>query len=92
MTQKHHRHVAFYVKAPPMMGARIRPIAKKLLQIPVRSGLALSAATVRTMINPPLPTPDAPMPATARPTMKLLLFGAKPQMRLPTMKMEKNVM
>jgi hypothetical protein len=75
-----------------MTGARIRPIAKQLLQMPIRSGFALSEATVRTITNPPLATPDAPMPATARPTMKLLLFGAKPQMRLPTMKMEKNVM
>ena len=92
LIQKHHRQVAFCVKAPPITGARIRPIAKQLLHIPMRSGFALSEATVRTIINPPLATPDAPIPATARPTIKLLLFGAKPQIRLPIIKMEKNIM
>jgi hypothetical protein len=92
LIQKHHRHVAFSVKAPPIMGARMRPIAKQLAQMPTNRGLDFLEATVRTITNPPLATPDAPMPATARPTIKALLFGANPQIRLPTMKMEKNVM
>jgi hypothetical protein len=55
-------------------------------------GFTFSEETVRTTTNPPLATPDAPMPATARPPIKLILFGAKPHIRLPIKKMEKNMM
>jgi hypothetical protein len=92
LTQKHHRQVAFSVNAPPMTGASIRPMAKQLLHMPSSSGFDFSGETVRTITKPPLATPDAPIPAIARPTMKVLLFGAKPQTRLPTRKMEKNDM
>lgn len=90
MTQKHHRHVAYCVNAPPITGARIRPMAKQLLHMPRSTGFDFSGDTVRTITKPPLATPDAPIPAMARPAIKVLLFGAKPHTRLPMRKMEKN--
>lgn len=90
LTQKHHRQVAYCVNAPPMTGARIRPMAKQLLHIPSSTGFDFSGDTVRTITKPPLATPDAPIPAIARPAMKVLLFGAKPHTRLPIRNIEKN--
>ena len=65
-------------------------MAKQLLHIPSSTGFDFSGDTVRTITKPPLATPDAPIPAIARPAMKVLLFGAKPHTRLPIRNMEKN--
>lgn len=92
LIQKHHRHVIFSVKTPPRTGARIKPKAKKLLMIPMNSGFTFSEEIVRTTVKPPLPTPEAPIPAMARPTINVSLFGAQPHMMLPTRKMVKKTM
>jgi hypothetical protein len=44
-----------------------------------------------TMVTAPLFKPDAPMPATARPTISIADDCAAPQMTEPNSKMAKNV-
>lgn len=92
LIQKHHRQVAFSEKTPDKMGPRMTPSAKQLLQMPMNKGFVLGEAMSRTMVIPPVARPEAPMPATARPTMKALLVWAQPHTMLPTRKIEQKVM
>jgi hypothetical protein len=88
--QKHHRQLTLSVSAPPMMGARMMPRANMLLARPMNMGRLAGVLTVSTIVKPPLATPEAPTPATARPAMNMLEVVAAPQMTLPIRKMVKK--
>jgi len=56
--------------------------------MPRNSGLFDGAAVNPMIVKQPAAAPAAPMPAMARPTMKVDEFGAAPQMRLPSSKIK----
>lgn len=55
--------------------------------IPMSKGRFAGVVEKPTIVYAPDPNPAAPTPVMARPTMRALLFGATPQTREPTSKM-----
>lgn len=56
--------------------------------IPVYIGRFTNGTEYATMISAPENTPAEPRPATARPQINAIEFGATPQTRLPSSKMK----
>ena len=90
----HHLQLALSVKTPPMRGPVIDPIIEtekiKLINI----GLFSSGATEDKIVRPPFIKPAAPIPETARPTIKLFELGDTAQSSEPSSKMprkERNI-
>ena len=52
----------------------------------VNNGLFCGSVMKAIMVYAPVPSPDAPSPLKARPTINVVAVGARPQMRLPSMK------
>jgi hypothetical protein len=59
--------------------------------IPVYVALFLGSAAKAIIVYAPDPTPAAPRPAMARPTIKAVEFGATPQIKLPISKMKMDI-
>lgn len=72
----HHRQVKFWVNAPPINGPTTDAIAKVAEIELVMAGLIRGLEDSEMMIKQPAKTPAQPVPVTARPAMKALLFGA----------------
>ena len=83
LIQKHQRHEACSVKAPPISGAMTCPAPAIEMSIPISVGRFAGDAATATMVSAPLMIPEAPIPATARPRMSILLDVANAQIRDP---------
>ena len=59
---------------------------------PISTGRFFGSALKATMLVPPTDMPAPPTPAMARPTIRAVLFGAMPQIRLPTSKINTEMM
>jgi hypothetical protein len=62
------------------------PICAVPIKIPVYIGLFSLSTLVEMMLNAPFTMPLTPRPATALPTIKTVLFGATPHIKLPSSK------
>lgn len=84
----HHRQETVFVNAPPMSGpvTAARPYVAPIT--PVKVALFLGSAAKAIIVYAPDPTPAAPTPAMARPTIRTGEFGATPQIKLPSSKMK----
>lgn len=67
-----------------MTGPTMLAIEKTEAMLPVQMARLCSGMMVVSRVNPPAKIPEAPKPATARPTIRALEFGASAQTRLPT--------
>ena len=60
------------------------------IPIPVRAGRLAMGTDPAIIVKIPFWIPDAPRPATARPTISIFEDEAKPQIKEPTSKMAKK--
>lgn len=81
---KHHLHVDFSVRAPPINGPAIAATPKMADIMPRYAGLRDSGITLVVMRTPPENIPEAPRPAIARPTIRAVELGAVVQTNEPT--------
>ena len=79
----------FCVKAPPITGLTMLETAKVDIIVPVYIALLCSGTIVVRMVRPPANMPDAPRPATARPTMSALEDGANAHTRFTISKIQR---
>jgi hypothetical protein len=69
------------VNAPPINGPTTEATAKVAESVLVIAGLILGLEDREMMMKQPAKTPAQPVPVTARPAMKALLFGASASYR-----------
>jgi hypothetical protein len=79
---------ALSVKTPPRRGPATEAIPYMPPMRPEYMGRLARGTEWARMSRAPEKTPADPMPATARPTMRVTEFCATPQMRLPSSKMQ----
>jgi hypothetical protein len=72
----HQRQVTFCVNAPPIKGPTTEAIAKVAESELVIAGLSRGREQREIIMKQPEKVPAQPVPVTARPAMKALLFGA----------------
>lgn len=82
--QKHHLQVTSVVNTPPKVGSKQVAAPKTLTTRPRYSGRFTNGAMHATIYIAPWNKPAAPMPATARPTIKTGELGATAHSREPT--------
>jgi len=82
--QKHYLQPMWSAKAPPRIGPPQALIPKTLTTRPMYSGLSSKGAIYVTIASAPCRRPAAPMPAIARPVMKIGEDRAAAQMVDPT--------
>lgn len=80
----HQRQVTFCVNAPPINGPTTEATAKVADSELVIAGLIRGLEDREMMIKHPARVPAQPVPVTARPAMKALLFGASAQIDYQT--------
>jgi hypothetical protein len=85
-SQKHQRQDIVEEKAPPITGPRTAAMPYDIPMKPVYMALFSGLATKAMMVYAPVPSPAAPSPAMARPKIRVVEFGATPQIRLPSSK------
>lgn len=76
------------VKTPPSSGPTTEAVPKTAPMRPVKAGRFAGSTEKAMMVYAPDAIPAPPAPAMARPTIKVVLFLATPQMREPSSKMK----
>jgi hypothetical protein len=84
----YHLQETLSVKTPPIKGPATLAIPYIAPMKPVNIGLFCNGTLYAIIISAPENIPAEPTPAIALPTIKVIEFGAAPQIALPTSKMK----
>jgi hypothetical protein len=86
----HQRHETYWVKTPPRMGPKAIPSWPIPMFKPRALACFLTGKTQEMIVKAPVPMPEAPAPAMARPMISMGDDTAAPAMADPSSKIRKK--
>lgn len=86
--ETHHLQLTLSARAPPINGPRIAATPYVAPIIPTQVALFLGSEANAAIVYTPGAIPEAPTPAIARPTIRVVEFRATAQIKLPTSNMK----